>query len=128
MEKTSIPLQFDLNGTQYTGWATPSDQKVGRYAKSYHVVLNQVFFGNLSHDRGKWLIDENRPNDLVMAAGECLNEIITSPGTDETSSKATIDRGNKAIDAEQKANNKETNDPAEKKTQAEDAENWRNEG
>jgi len=28
---------------------------------SFHVVLNEVSFGNLSLSGGKWIIDEDRP-------------------------------------------------------------------
>lgn len=69
MEKTSLPVQFAFEGTHYKGWATPSDEhhKDGM-ARSYHMVLNDVFFGDLSHDDGHWIINEQRPKPLVDAA------------------------------------------------------------
>jgi hypothetical protein len=77
MEKTSLPLEFEAKGTHYKGWATPSDHlhPDGR-AASYHVVLNQVFFGNLTRDKEKWLVDEQRPHELTIAVGQCLDKII----------------------------------------------------
>jgi len=80
MEKTSLPLEFDCEGIHYTGWATPSDHlhEDGQPA-SYHVVLNQVFFGNLSRNKGKWIADEQRPEGLTRAAGECLDMILQEP-------------------------------------------------
>ena len=77
MEKTSIPLELDCQGIHYTGWATPSDSvHPDGYAKSYHVVLNEVFFGDLSYDHGKWIIDQQRPHELVVAVGHCLEKIV----------------------------------------------------
>jgi len=75
MEKHSIPVQFSHEGIHYEGWATPSDRhKDDGLAKNYHVVLNMVFFGNLSFDKGKWLIDEQRPHELVEAVGRFLHQ------------------------------------------------------
>jgi hypothetical protein len=80
MKKAPIALQFDHLGISYTGWATPSDERhEDGHPKSYAVVLNGVFFGNLSCDRGKWVIDERRPHELVVAAGESLSEQILGP-------------------------------------------------
>ncbi|MBS1665211.1 MAG: hypothetical protein JST68_29465 [Bacteroidetes bacterium] len=76
MEKTSLPIQLEQGGQQYTGWATPSDDRhPDGYPKSYHVVLNEVFFGDLSHNQGKWLISEPRPHDLVAAVGAAITYI-----------------------------------------------------
>jgi hypothetical protein len=76
MTKEIIPIQFNGHGIEYKGWATPSDQQHDDgHPTSYHVVLNKVFFGNLSLDRGKWVADEPRPRDLVVAVGACLDNI-----------------------------------------------------
>jgi len=88
MDKTTIPIQFTWQGTYYEGWATPSDQEHEDGSPlSYRVVLSQTFFGNLSRDRGKWAIDEQRPHELVMAVGECLEKAPTeevSPNSQST--------------------------------------------
>jgi len=77
MITTNIPLHFFHHGTSYAGWATPSkDRHEDGHPKSYAVVLNGSFFGNFSCDRGKWVIDQWRPAELVVAAGERLSEWI----------------------------------------------------
>jgi hypothetical protein len=49
MEKTSLTIALEYDGQSYEGWATPSDKRhADGYAKSYHVVLNGVIFGDLS--------------------------------------------------------------------------------
>lgn len=77
MEKISIPLEFEYEYIHYKGWATPSDKRHpdGKPA-SYHVVLNGVFFGNLSLNEGKWNIDEQRPDDLFLNTAECLAKAV----------------------------------------------------
>ena len=76
-EKTSIPLSFSHEGRQYNGWATPSDKHhADGHASSYHVVLNEVFFGDMSFDQGKWTISEQRPHDLTVAVGEALSQVL----------------------------------------------------
>jgi len=77
MEKTSIPLEFEYEHIHYKGWATPSDKHhPDGKPSSYHVVLNGVFFGNLSLNGGRWNIDEQRPDDLFLATAECLAKVI----------------------------------------------------
>jgi len=81
MEKTSFSLEFNAEGIHYTGWATPSDHRHDDgQPSSYHVVLNQVFFGNVSRNKGKWLVDEQRPYELTAAVGECLDKITLKEG------------------------------------------------
>jgi len=46
----------------------------------------------------------------------------------ETSSEATLERGKKAIEAEDKIKKKDVNDPQVQKEKEKDAEQWRNEG
>jgi hypothetical protein len=43
---------------------------------SYTIVLNQVFFGDIFRNRGKWVLDERRPHELIVAIGECLDEAL----------------------------------------------------
>jgi hypothetical protein len=83
MEKKSLPLRLDQDGQTYSGWATPSDQRhPDGYAKSYHVVLNEVFFGDLSFHDGSWAISEQRPHLLVAAVGQAIERIEGSENTD----------------------------------------------
>jgi len=75
MINSSIPLQFSYLGIAYAGWAEPSKERhEDGLPKSYAVVLNGSFFGNFFCDRGKWIIDQHRPYELVLAAGERLSE------------------------------------------------------
>jgi len=77
MEKVSIPLSLKHEGTQYDGWATPSDHRhPDGLASSYHVVLNENFFGDMSYQNGHWLISEQRPAALVEATGAALSSIL----------------------------------------------------
>jgi hypothetical protein len=55
---------------------TPSDNRhADGYAKSYHVVLNEVFFGDMSLDQGKWETSEQRPHLLVDAVGRAIEKV-----------------------------------------------------
>jgi hypothetical protein len=75
MEKTSLSIEIVHDGQSYIGWATPSDRlHPDGHAKSYHVVLNDVFWGNLSSNKGKWTISEQRPHKLVEAVGQAIEE------------------------------------------------------
>jgi hypothetical protein len=77
MEKTSVPLEFDCKGKYYKGWATPSYRSHDDgLSASYVVVLNQVFFGDMSEANGKWVLDKSRPQELVVAVGECLKRAL----------------------------------------------------
>lgn len=63
-------ISFVLDGQQYKGWVNPSDKINDKgMPVSFHVVLNEVSFGNLSHSGGKWVVDEDRPAGLAAAAG-----------------------------------------------------------
>src|ERR1700733_5496533 len=74
MKKTPIAIQLDHQGIHYDGWVTPSTHvHDDGLPKSYRLELNQALFGNLSHNRGKWMIDEPRPQGLVVAVGTCLD-------------------------------------------------------
>ncbi len=78
MEKVSIPLSFQHDGILYIGWATPSDHKhPDGLASSYHVVLNENFFGDISFQNGHWLVSEQRPAELVSATGTALSAVLS---------------------------------------------------
>ena len=65
-----ISLSFD--GKLFNGWVRPSEKKddSGKPV-SYHVVLNDVFFGNVSFN-DTWIVDDQRPRGLVQAVGACI--------------------------------------------------------
>jgi hypothetical protein len=77
MEKKSLLLEFDCKGLHYKGWATPSDKiRNDGTPASYSVVLNQVHFGDISLNNGKWVLDEHRSHDLIECVGECMHEVL----------------------------------------------------
>ena len=76
-EEKIFDIQFESEGTTYKGWVNPSDKlhDDGKPA-SFHVVLNNVFFGNLSLSDGNWVVDEPRPAALIEAAGKQVEEYL----------------------------------------------------
>ena len=71
MESKTFDIEFSHEGKPYKGWATPSSEKGGDDSpKSFHVVLNEVFFGNLHLDAGKWETDSQREDSLIQATGK----------------------------------------------------------
>ena len=78
MEERIFDISFQCDGRQYKGWVNPSEKtdKNGR-PTSYHVVLEGVYFGNLSINNCKWAISEDRPDSLTEA-GDMKSKSITS--------------------------------------------------
>jgi hypothetical protein len=77
MDHSAIPVKFDYMGISYEGWANPSrKQNDFGMPESYQVVLNMESFGNLSLDRGKWVTDEKRSQELVVRVGKFLDEYV----------------------------------------------------
>jgi hypothetical protein len=75
LESRTIDIAFQHDGKDYKGWATPSGKKGDNgMAASYHVVLNEVFFGNLSHNKEKWATDTQREEGLIQATGKALEK------------------------------------------------------
>jgi hypothetical protein len=72
MDNDYIPADFSHDGKHYTGRISP-ERKQGEIS-SWHVVLNETFFGYLSHDGSEWQVTEQRPNALVQAIGKYINE------------------------------------------------------
>lgn len=76
-----IDIALDFDGMHYAGWATPSDHlHENGWPKSFHVVLNETFFGNVSFDNGKWLVDEQRPDGMADVVGAAIQSKY-KPGT-----------------------------------------------
>jgi hypothetical protein len=68
-----IDISLDFNGMHYTGWATPSESgNDNGWPKSFHVVLNETMFGNVSYNDGKWTVDEWRPEGMADAVGAAI--------------------------------------------------------
>jgi hypothetical protein len=74
-EEKTFDIQLHHNGTGYKGWVIPSDKKnESGSPKSYHVVLNDVFFGNLTLHNNAWEADTQRERSLVQAVGKQIAE------------------------------------------------------
>jgi hypothetical protein len=68
-----IDITLDFNGMHYTGWATPSEANhENGWPKSFHVVLNNTMFGNVSLDNDTWSVDEWRPEGMAEAVGAAI--------------------------------------------------------
>lgn len=77
MSREPIDIQCSFDGVQYTGWATPSEkQHSDGWPASFHVVLNETFFGNVSRDNGRWLVDEERPEGMANVVGAAITAAL----------------------------------------------------
>ena len=76
-----IDIEIQSEGKNYRGWYHPSEKKneEGK-PSSYHVVLDKVFFANLSYTNGKWAADEQRPEELVEAVGASIEKSMKNRG------------------------------------------------
>jgi hypothetical protein len=80
MNHEPIDIQLDFDGVRYTGWVIPSEnQHEDGWPKSFHVVLNETFFGNVSMDTGKWLVDQQRPEGMAEAVGAAIAARVKTP-------------------------------------------------
>ena len=76
IEERMFDIAFRFEGKEYKGWARESQKKTdGNIAASYHVVLNGVFFGNLSYNGDHWETDSQRNYTLVQKTGEQIADI-----------------------------------------------------
>ncbi|HEX7847687.1 MAG TPA: hypothetical protein VF476_17930 [Chitinophagaceae bacterium] len=73
MEKKIFDIEFKFDGNQHKGWIYPNNEQNGISA-SWHVVLNEVFFANLSCNDGVWSSDEQRPFELVQEVGKNIEK------------------------------------------------------
>jgi hypothetical protein len=73
MSDKTFNIALDHEGMHYEGWVTPSDKLTedGK-PKSFHVVLNETMFGNLSLSGEHWTVDEQRPAGLVEEVGKYI--------------------------------------------------------
>ena len=76
-DKTFDISRLEHEGHPYSGWIIPSKKRNAEgEPSSYHVVLDNVFFGNLSFENGRWSIDDQRPGDLVQAVGQYIEKHV----------------------------------------------------
>jgi hypothetical protein len=75
MEDSIFDIIFEQEGKQYKGWVNPSEKlNDSGTPVSYHVVLNDVSFGHLSFRECVWMINEERPKDLVQSVGKQIEK------------------------------------------------------
>ena len=68
-------IEFDADGTKYTGWVNPSDKlNDDGFPASFHVVLNDTSFGYVSHNNGEWTVNEDRPAGLTEKVGKAIEK------------------------------------------------------
>ncbi len=78
MEDNIFDISFDYNGLHYKGWANPSEKtNDDGVPVSFHVVLNDISFGHLSFSQGKWIVNEDRPDELVQIVGKHIENHVT---------------------------------------------------
>jgi hypothetical protein len=70
MEQDYYTIQFDYDGIHYDGRVTPELKAHQQSPSSWHVVLNDVFFGYLSKQGAHWNVTEQRPHALVQEVGK----------------------------------------------------------
>lgn len=79
MSEEYFSIHFDHEGLHYDGIVTPSEKRrQDGTPKSFHVVLNNVFFGNLNFHQAKWNADEQRPQMLVEMVGRQIDAYYRS--------------------------------------------------
>ena len=81
MDNKTFGIHFESGGKKYNGRVTPSEKAddAGEPA-SYHVVLNEVFFGMVSYN-GNWAVSEQRPDELTAAVGRAIEEHLKKTDT-----------------------------------------------
>ena len=65
---------FINDGVEYSGRITPEYKKGKEEPSSWHVVLNDVFFGYLHKDNGHWEVTEQRPVELTKKVGDIIDK------------------------------------------------------
>ena len=71
MEDNIFDIEVDYDNKQLKGWVNPSEkQNDAGIPVSFHVVLNDTSFGHLSLVDCKWLVNEERPAELVRKIGK----------------------------------------------------------
>ncbi|MEP6746298.1 MAG: hypothetical protein ABJB86_01160 [Bacteroidota bacterium] len=69
MKESYYLIAFTYEGIHYEGRVTPDEKVHHSKTYSYHVVLNEVFFGYLSKNNDHWHVTEQRPAGLVQIVG-----------------------------------------------------------
>lgn len=72
-------VEFSFESIHYTGRLTPEFKKNSAVPSSWHIVLNEVFFGYLHKDNNHWEISEQRPAGLVEKLGSLIDSKAYQP-------------------------------------------------
>jgi hypothetical protein len=75
MGDSTFNIDFEAEGKIYKGRVIPSEKTHDDLPVSYHVVLNEVFFGVVSNN-GNWTVNEQRPKELTAAVGKAIEAYI----------------------------------------------------
>ena len=71
MEDKIFDISFEFDKKRYEGWVNPSeDLNDSGSPVSFHVVLDNTSFGYLSYSDCKWMVNEERPDGLVIEVGK----------------------------------------------------------
>ncbi|MEO6314735.1 MAG: hypothetical protein ABIU63_13575 [Chitinophagaceae bacterium] len=74
MSATYYAVKFDFEGKHYDGRLTPTVKKGHEDPASWHVVLNDVFFGHLNKNGQHWEVNEQRPPALTELIGNLIDD------------------------------------------------------
>ena len=75
MDEKIFDIAFIHEGRKYKGWVNPSDKLNEKGTpSSFHVVLNDTSFGDLSFQNCVWTVTEERPANLVRAVGKQIEK------------------------------------------------------
>jgi len=81
MSEAYFNIQFDHDGIHYYGIVTPAQKlREDGTPRSFHVVLNNVFFGNVHYNNSRWSVDEQRPEALTEIVGKQIEEYYQPKG------------------------------------------------
>lgn len=73
MTESFFVIEFHHNGIDYSGRVSPEKKGPDGLYTSWHVVLNEIFFGYMSQHAGKWECSEWRPAELIKVVGEYIH-------------------------------------------------------
>jgi hypothetical protein len=73
MTEDFFPVSFNYHGVAYEGRVSPGRTDEQGNPSSFHVVLNNVFFGYMSKTDRHWQVSEQRPAELAEMVGFCID-------------------------------------------------------
>lgn len=80
MTEEFYPVEFTHEGVHYKGRVSPEKKESDAHPASYHVVLNDVFFGYVHKHDDHWHVSEQRPASLVQKVGEVIENVYPGAG------------------------------------------------